>query len=174
MQGGASLVGVDSRTDQAVVAIGLPSAIGMCTLGRDLWVGEPVTGNLVPSRLVRLDPTTGRVVAGADLPIQPAVMACGAGRVWLLDRRLTLVSYGASGTSATPAGIVSVPGQSEGGLGFTSSLAIAGGEVLIAQALSRSVWVVDPQLESVLATAHYQGQPLGVASDGTTAWLVVR
>ncbi|MDP9342228.1 MAG: serine/threonine protein kinase [Actinomycetota bacterium] len=171
---GRSIVGIDTRTNKVVVDIALPSWSGMCMLGGSLWVAEPVGPNLGP-RLLRLDPATGHVLGTVgDLPIEPQEVTCGAGRIWLLDDGLSLVAYEPSGHSASPAGIVAVPGEREAGFESTTSFVVAGNEVLVVQGLSRTLWVVDPALNAVVATVQFHDLPVALGSDGRSAWLVVR
>ncbi|MDP9342776.1 MAG: hypothetical protein M3Q23_11940 [Actinomycetota bacterium] len=92
----------------------------------------------------------------------------------MLDHALTLVAYEPSGDSASPSGIVAIPGQHETGFDFTTNFAVAGNEVLVVQGLSRTLWVVDPALLTVVVTVHFQGQPAALGSDGRSVWVLVR
>ncbi len=71
---GRSLLGIDTRTNEVVVAIALPSWSGMCLLSGALWVAEPVGPNLGPPRLLRLDPKLQPPVRVPESKRDPAVL----------------------------------------------------------------------------------------------------
>jgi peptide/nickel transport system substrate-binding protein len=124
-----------------------------------LWIASP-------SRLVRVDPRSGRTVASVLVGNDPTGVAVGAGSVWISDETdgtLTRID------PATNEVVAMIPvGQSASGVAVDSA------GVWVPVPLEDRVKLIDPASDTVADAVRVAGGPAGVAAGAGAVWVTSR
>jgi DNA-binding beta-propeller fold protein YncE len=163
----AGLVRIDAASARVVAALPVaavgPAAVGGAGGAAGVWVvccgGETFLG---PSRLVRVDPATNRVVAQVLLPGLPDAVGVGPSGVWV--RAAAGPVWRIDPVTNRVVAQVTVP---HGLSGTQGSVLVAHDAVWVSDPASRSVVRVDPRRNRVTGRFEVGGSPLAAGPDQT-------
>jgi virginiamycin B lyase len=127
-----------------------------------VWVA---TWGVEHSRVVRIDPTSNRVVASTVVPLGQATVAVGEGAVWVASSSDNSVSRIDPATNRVVT-TIDVDRQPSG-------IAVAAGSVWVANALDDTVSRIDPASNRVVATIPIpgRGSAFSLAAAGGSVWV---
>jgi DNA-binding beta-propeller fold protein YncE len=163
----AGLVRIDAAAARVVAALPVaavaPAAVSGTGSAAGVWAvccgGETFLG---PSRLVRVDPATNRLVAQVLLPGLPDAVGVGPSGVWV--RAAAGPVWRVDPATNRVVAEVAVP---HGLSGTQGSVLVAHDAVWVSDPASRTVVRIDPRSNRVTGRVAVGGSPLAAAPDGT-------
>jgi hypothetical protein len=163
----AGLVRIDAASARVVATLPVaavgPAAVSGAGRAAGVWVvccgGETFLG---PSRLVRVDPATNRVVAQVLLPGLPDAVGVGVSGVWV--RAAAGPVWRIDPISNRVVAEVTIP---HGLSGTQGSVLVGRDAVWVSDPASRTVVRIDPRSNRVAGRAEVGGSPLAATPDGT-------
>jgi DNA-binding beta-propeller fold protein YncE len=163
----AGLVRIDAASARVVATVPVagvgPAAVSDEGSAAGVWVvccgGETFLG---PSRLVRVDPATNRVVAQVLLDGLPDAVGVGPSGVWV--RGAAGPVWRIDPASNRVVAKVTVP---HGLSGTRGSVLVGHDAVWVSDPASRTVVRIDPRSNRVVGSSEVGGSPLAATADGT-------
>jgi hypothetical protein len=163
----AGLVRIDAASARVVAALPVasvgPAAVSGAGSAAGVWVvccgGETFLG---PSRLVRVDPATNRVVAQVLLPGLPDAVGVGPSGVWV--RAAAGPVWRVDPVTNRVVAEVTIP---HGLSGTRGSVLVGHDAVWVSDPASRTVVRIDPRSNRVAGRVEVAGSPLAATADGT-------
>jgi virginiamycin B lyase len=166
LDGDSILYRVDASRTRVTKRIGLPAsaAYNIWIGGGSVWVADDQGG-----RVIRVDPSTGRVLKQIPVGNGPADMAFAPGRAWVIDHRdRTLFRIELAGNRATRLGTVG-----NGGDAAPERLALLGGSLWVT-GRGAGLLQVDPDTGDTKRTIDVGGTGIDVIAAAGDLWVPVR
>jgi hypothetical protein len=159
----AGLVRIDAASARVVAALPVAAVGPAAVSAAGVWVvccgGETFLG---PSRLVRVDPATNRVVAQVLLPGLPDAVGVGSSGVWV--RAAAGPIWRVDPVTNRVVAEVTIP---HGLSGTRGSVLVGHDAVWVSDPASRTVVRIDPRSNRVVGRVEVGGSPLAATADGT-------
>ncbi len=159
----AGLVRIDAASARVVAALPVAAVGPAAVSAAGVWVvccgGETFLG---PSRLVRVDPATNRVVAQVLLPGLPDAVGVGSSGVWV--RAAAGPIWRVDPVTNRVVAEVTIP---HGLSGTRGSVLVGHDAVWVSDPASRTVVRIDPRSNRVAGRTEVGGSPLAATAEGT-------
>jgi hypothetical protein len=157
------LVRIDAASARVVAALPVAAVGPAAVSAAGVWVvccgGETFLG---PSRLIRVNPATNRVVAQVLLPGLPDAVGVGSSGVWV--RAAAGPVWRIDPATNRVVAEVAIP---HGLNGTRGSVLVGRDAVWVSDPASRTVVRIDPHSNRVAGRAEVGGSPLAATADGT-------